>query len=461
MATIALPMVASSACDTVMIFTDRLFLSRLGPEQMSAAMGGGLTSFTMTTFFLGLTGYTTALVAQYLGSRRLDRCAITVTQALIIALLAYPLILAARPLGYLFFDVMNVPAEQLPYQQQYFSIIIYGAIFGLLRNCLSCFFSGLGRTQVVMLSSLTAMLVNVALNYILIFGKLGAPALGIQGAALGTIAGSLCGLIVLVAAYLTRTNRTDYAILQSFRFDWAVMRKLIRYGYPAGVEFFLNLLAFNIMVFIFCSRGVSTAASITIVFNWDMVSFVPLIGVNIGVTSLVGRYMGAGSPDTAHRATLSGLKFAWMYSFFILIAFSVFPEVLVGLFRPDKSPELFNTEVFPLAVSMLRLAALYVISDAMFLVFGVALRGAGDTFWAMCISVTFHWVLVGVLYVLQHLLGTGPLLSWFALCMTFMAFSVVFYLRYHSGKWRSLRIVEPVPEAILPDADGLHEPPTL
>lgn len=457
MVAIALPMVVSSACETVMTFTDRLMLSRLGPEQMSAAMSGGLTSFVMMTFFLGLTGYTTALVAQYLGSGQPNRCAVSVTQALIIAALAYPIILAARPLAFLLFEIIDIPAEQLDPQKQYFNILVYGVIFGLLRNCLSCFFSGIGRTTIVMFSALTAMMVNVITNYVLIFGKLGFPAMGIRGAALGTIAGSVCGLAVLAAAYLGGENRHRYNVLQTFRYDGEAMKKLLRYGYPAGLEFFLNLLAFNIMILLFCSQGITTAAAITIVFNWDMVSFVPLIGVNIGVTSLVGRYMGAGLPDTAHRATLSGLKLAWVYSFAILIAFSVFPYHLVGVFRPAETTAVF-AEVFPLTVSMLRLAALYVMADALFLVFGGALRGAGDTFWAMCISVTYHWILVSVLYLLLNWFNTTAFKAWFVLCIVFMMFSFTFYLRYRSGKWRSLRVVEPECDVALPESDGFHEP---
>ena len=123
MVAIALPMVVSSACETVMTFTDRLFLSRLGPEQMNAAMGGGLTSFMLMTFFLGLTGYTTALVAQYLGSGRQNCCAITVTQAVLIALTAYPLILVARPLAHGLFDLIQIPDEQLIPQRIYFNIL--------------------------------------------------------------------------------------------------------------------------------------------------------------------------------------------------------------------------------------------------------------------------------------------------------------------------------------------------
>lgn len=459
---IALPMVASSACETAMTFTDRLFLSRLGPEYMSAAMGGGLSVFLMMTFFLGLTGYTTALAAQYLGRRQHRHCALTVTQAVLIALAAYPVILAARPLAHLFFEAMGIPADQLVPQRMYFDILIYGTLIGLLRNCLSCFFSGIGRTRVVMVAALAAMVVNIGANYVLIFGKLGLPALGIRGAALGTIAGSLCALAVLAAVYLRADNRRSFQVAQSIRVDKQVMAKLCRFGYPAGLEFFLNLLAFTIMIFLFQSQGVVTAAAVTIVFNWDMVAFVPLVGINIGITSLVGRFMGAGLPDTAHRATLSGLKLAWMYSACTFIAFAVFPGYLVGIFQPAQTEGVF-AEVYPLAVSMLRLAALYVFADAMFLVFSGALRGAGDTFWAMCISVVFHWLLVVLLWVLLRVLGTSPLPAWLTLCLVFMMFSFAFYLRYHGGKWRTLRIVEPEPEpdTFPPAADSFHEPPDL
>ena len=457
MVTIALPMVISCACETVMTFTDRLFLSRLGSEQMSAAMGGGLTCYMMMTFVLGLTGYTTALVAQYLGAGRKDRCPLAMTQALIISILAYPLIVAARPLGHWLFDIMNIPPEQLLPQKQYFNILLYGVLIGLLRNTLSCFFSGVGQTRIVMVSALGAMAVNVGANYLLIFGKFGLPALGIRGAAMGTLLGGFCGLLVLARAYFGPATRRQYAITaRAFHFDASVMKRLLRFGYPAGLELFLNLLAFNLLVMMLHSYSLTTAVAITIVFNWDMVSFVPLIGVNIGVTSLVGRYMGAGSPDIAHRATLSGLKLAWMYSACTMLVFAFLPETLVGLFRPQQETALF-TEAFPLAVFMLRMAAIYVMADAVILVFGGALRGAGDTFWAMCISVLLHWILVGLLFGLVRIWNVRPSVSWFVLCCVFMLLSTLFYLRYRRGHWRTLRIIEKETEGAMPPTDGFHE----
>jgi MATE family multidrug resistance protein len=458
---IALPMVVSHACETAMTFTDRLFLSRLGPEQMNAAMAGGLTCFMMMTFFLGLTGYTTALVAQYLGAERKRHCAVAVTQALLIALAAWPLILLARPLVYGLFEVSHIAPEQLVPQRAYFDILVYAVGVGLLRHCLSSFFSGSGRTRVVMLSAIVAMVVNVGMNYALIFGKFGLPALGIRGAAYGTITGSVCGLGVLVIAYLMPSNRREYEVGHSLRFDREVMWKLLWFGYPAGVEMFLNLVAFSAMILTFHAHGLVTATATTIMFNWDLVSFLPLVGLEIGVMSLVGRYMGAGDPDTAHRAAMSGLKSGWVYSAVILVLFVFFPHQLVDVFRPSEADPTFAAAAST-AVFMIRLASFYVLIEAVVIVFVGALRGAGDTFWAMCISVSLHWALVPILFVVLHVLDLSPEAAWGALVFTFLIFSGLFYARYRSGHWRTIRVVPSQEEAMATDHDlAFHEPPDL
>ncbi|HOI16344.1 MAG TPA: MATE family efflux transporter [Geobacteraceae bacterium] len=440
MTALALPMVISHGCETALIFTDRLFLARLGPASMNAAMAGGLTAFMMMTFFIGLTGYVTALAAQYLGAGRKEGCALVVSQAALISLLATPVILALRPLAHLLFRIMDLPMEQLEPQRIYFDILLYGAILVMLRNCLSCFFSGIGRTRVVMVSAMVAMLVNAAANYVLIFGKLGLPALGIRGAAWGTLFGSFCAFLVLLAAYLGRGNRREYKVPAALRFDREVMAKLLRFGSPAGVEMFLNLLAFTVMIMIFHGHGPVTATAVTIVFNWDLVSFVPLLGIQIGVVSLVGRYVGAGRPDIAERATRSGLKMACAYSLMILVLFVSLPGELVSVFEPREADAIFSRAT-PLATTMVRLAAFYVLADAVMLVYSGALRGAGDTFWAMCASVALHWLLVPALILFLKVLALPPQSAWLVLIAFLLCFSGLFYLRYRGGKWKTLAVV--------------------
>jgi len=444
-----------------MTFTDRLFLSRLGPEQMNAALGGGLMNFTMTTLFLGLVGYTTALVAQYLGAGRKDHCTVATTQAALVCLAAYPLILAARPLSIWIFELSRISPEQLVAQKAYFNILVYATIVSLLRTSLAGFFSGIGKTRMVMIASAVAMTSNVGLNYVLIYGKLGVPAMGIRGAAYGTILGSTLGLVVLLVAYLWPANRREFAVGRSLRFDREAMGKLLRFGSPAGAEMFLNLLAFTAVIFVFHAHGPVTATAATIMFNWDMISFVPLLGVQIGVTSLVGRYMGAGSPDTAHRATMSGLRIGWVYSGTILLLYLLLPGTLVELFGPSE-PDAVFAQAVPTAVFMIRFAAIYVLSDAAFVVFAGALRGAGDTFWAMCISVGLHWILVPLLAVMLHVLAMSTESAWVALVSVYLVFSTLFYLRYRSGRWREIRVVQTAEELIATDHDvDFHEPRDL
>ncbi len=449
---IALPMVVSHACYTIMTFTDRLFLSKLSSAEMNAAMGGGVTAFMMMTFFFGIITYSTALTAQYFGAGKKNRCSVVITQAIIIAIISYPIIILARPLGILLFEFMKISPEQMAHQKVYFNILMYGIVFGILRPCFTGFFSGIGKTKIVMISSAVAMGINIVVNYILIFGKLGFPALGIRGAAYGTIMGSAAGLLVMLWKYLSKENRQEDGVMKSFHFNKKAMSKLLYFGYPAGIELLLNLLAFSILIMMFHSHSLATATAVTIVFNWDMVSFIPLLGIGVSVTSLVGRYMGMGKPDIAHRSVMSGLKLGLAYSLFIIILFVGFTEILVNVFKPAQSSNIFM-QAFPTAVFMLRVAAVYVMADAAIVIFTGALRGAGDSFWAMALSVSMHWTLVPVLYFMLKLKDFSPEQAWVSVVIIFLIFSSFIYLRYYGGKWRHIKVVQPVKESmdIIPD----------
>ncbi|MDR4503688.1 MAG: MATE family efflux transporter [Candidatus Scalindua sp.] len=436
---IAMPMVISQACETVMLFTDRLFLSQVSPTHMAASMSGGLTAFMFMTFFIGLTGYVTPLVAQYFGAGQEKNCAVVVFQAVIISVLAYPVMLACIPIGHGLFKIVGHSPVQQDLAQVYFDILMFGTFLGIVRNSLNGFFCGIGKTRIVMISSLITMSINVVVNYLLILGKGGFPAMGIRGAAIGTIIGSTCGLMVVIAGYIFyHKGHRNFEISKSFRFDWLIMKKLLRFGYPGGLEFFLNLMAFDLIVLLFHSYGLEVAASVTIAFNWDLVSYIPLIGVNIGVTSLVGRYMGAGLTDYAHRTTKSGLKMVSVYAVLMLGLFVLFPGHLVSIFLSDpESAENFSE----LAEYMVRMIAVYVIADGFALVYSGALRGSGDTFWAMIISVSFHWLLAAEAVVMIRVLHLSPEITWMGVVFTIPFIAATFYLRYRSGKWRQLKVV--------------------
>lgn len=440
MLAIAIPMIISTACDGVMTFTDRFFLAKLGPEQMNAAMGGGVMLQTLMFFFVGLVGYSTALSAQYYGSGKREYAPVTAFQSMLVVAASFPVILALVPFAKYLFSVMGVPASQIGYQCDYIDVLAFGVLPGMMRHALGCYFSGIGRTKIVMFATLAAMAVNVLLDYILIFGNFGAPALGIKGAAIATICGSVSAVVILTYAYFSREHRCEFSVMKSFRFDPTVMKQLLYFGYPAGVEFFLNFCAFSFMILIFHSQGDDVATASTIMFNWDLVAFIPLLGIEIAVTSLVGRYMGAGEPGIAHRSAMSGIRTGIWYSCLMLVAFVFFPEFLVNVFRPEGDSAVFNSAV-PLAVTMIRIASVYLLAESMMVAFIGALRGAGDTHWTMLASVTFHWCSVPVLYVMFNWFDMSAVHVWSALVTGFMCFCVVLFFRYRGGKWREIKVV--------------------
>lgn len=441
---IALPMIISTACDGIMTFTDRLFLARIGSEQMNAALGGGVAMQMLLFFFMGLIGYSTALVAQYMGAGESKNSPKASFQAILIALIAWPIMLLLKPLTVDFYHMVNISATQLAFQTQYLTILAWGSVFSLLRYTLGCYFSGIGKTKVVMGATIMAMIVNIVLDYLLIFGKFGFPQMGIQGAAIATISGSVVATIMLTLAYLSRYNQHYFQVKESFRFDWNIMKKLLYYGSPAGLEMFLNFLAFFFMTAMFHSQGEVVATATTIMFNWDLVSFIPLLGIEIAVTSLVGRYMGAGHARVAEHAAYSGIKTGMFYSVIILFLFLFIPETLVRIFRPEIHSKLFEMAV-PIAINMIRIAALYVLAESLMVAIIGALRGAGDTYFTMIASVAMHWSFVPVLYLSFYVFNFSVEISWLLLVLFFLVFCGVLYLRFRSGKWKKIKVIDHKP----------------
>lgn len=437
---VALPMFASMGCDALMTFTDRIFLAKLSPDHMNASLGGGVYLATFTIFFTGLISYSTALVAQYLGAGFKTRSAVTTFQAILIALISYPILLITTPLARLVFQHMNIPAGQLPLQIDYFSILLWGSIFLLLRTALSSFFSGLGKTKYIMIAALVSLITNVICNYTLIFGKFGFPALGIRGAALGTNIGAFVGVLVLFILYFSKQNRIDFQIIKSFKFNPEIMKKLLWYGLPQGFESFMSLSAFTTMILLLHSEGEIAATASTIMFNWDYVSFMPLVGIQIAVTSLVGKYMGARDIKSATKVAYSGVITGLGYSAIIFLLYVFATDMLVNFFRPDQASEVFQ-QAFPMAKSMLRLATIYVLADAVTVAFVGVLRGAGDTHWTMFAFIIMHWLAVANLFISLKIFNASAVTGWGVLVFTFLSFSLVLLHRFKQGKWKSLDII--------------------
>jgi MATE family multidrug resistance protein len=433
-------MVISQASDSLMMFVDRVFLSRVGELHLAASMAGGLTMFMLSAFFIGTVGYVTAIVAQYYGATRYRQCGEATFQSILLALACYPVLLGLSPLVRYFFVVAGHGPRQIELGYLYFQTLIFGSVFLVLRYALAGFFLGIGRTTVVMLANITGMLVNIPANYVLIFGKLGFPELGLKGAAIGTIAGNATIFFILLLFYFRGANREQFSTNQSLKFRPQIMSRLLRFGIPAGFEMFLSAAAFNLFVQFMHSYGTVVAAAVTITFNWDIVAFIPMLGMSHATTALVGQNIGAGDREEARRSTYVALRVAWVYSGTMVLLFVFGTRYLVGAFASG-----FGTsagQIASLAVVMLRLAAVYTLADSAQLVFTGALRGAGDTRWVMRMSIGLHWVFSGIAIFLIRYVQADPVTVWIVFITFVVGLGAVMFLRFRGGRWREIELVD-------------------
>ena len=438
---VALPMLLSMSFDTFMSFIDRLFLSKLGPAEMNAALGAGAVQLALTTFFTGAISYTTAMVAQRLGARRHGDCAKVFMQAVYVSLVSVPILYLTIPLGHLVFGLENLPADQLEYQKTYFNILMFGGIINLVRNAAPCFFSGIGETKIVMKAAFVGMIVNVVCNSVLIYGLGPIPAMGVAGAAYGTLIGNLVSTVILFVKFFGRDCDARFGSRKSFAFNGPLTRELLRKGIPSGVEMFLNMSAFQMLILMFHALGPEAATASSVMFNWDMVAYVPLMGLEIASTSLVGRYVGARDGAAASRSTYSGLKLGWGYSLIMGIFFVFLPGVLTDIFRPDVAEASAEAiAVFdaarPMSMFMLRIATVYIFVEVLLVVYAGALRGAGDTVWVMFTCAIMNWCVAGALYVAAYVFHLPAHYAWIAVVAVYGTAPIIFWMRWKSGKWR-------------------------
>jgi multidrug resistance protein, MATE family len=440
---VAIPLILSTAALTVNLFVDRMFLAWYGPTAVAAATPGGITYFTICSLFIGIAQYVNTIVAQYHGAGDRRACARAVWQGVLFSVCALPFILTMIPVGTALIDWSGHAPAVAVLERDYFVILMFGGGLLPLNAALSSFFSGRGRTSVVMWGNVAGNAANVALAYLLIFGKFGLPEMGIRGAGLATAVSGLLPTAIWAALFLSVRNRERYGTLRAFGWDRKLFMMLLRYGVPSGVQFCLDVAAFMLFILLVGRLGEINLAVSNIVLSIEMLSFLPMVGMSIATATLVGKYLGRGRPSVAERSVYSALKLALGYMVLMAVLFVSIPEFFLELFRAEGPAGAQFDVIVEKGTVILRLVAVYTIFDTLFIVFSGALRGAGDTRFAMWMQIVCAWVLfVPPVYVIIERLGRGLVEAWCWGVVYVIILGIVFWLRFRSGSWRRIDMLK-------------------
>ena len=433
---IALPLVISMGTATVMEVTDRLFLSHYSVEALAASVPASSASLLLLLTVLGVTGYAGVFIAHYTGANVKEKVGVALWQSIYLSIAGGILLAAmwfiARPL----FSLTGAEPEIIELEVTYFRILSLGGIVALVGYSVGCFFTGRGHAREVMFANLIATIINVPLNYALIFGKFGFPELGIAGAAIATIIGWSLSAIILIFRVFTKKNDKIFYVRRNWRPNFPYIKRMLRFGLPSGMELFMEMLASTIFIFLAGYLGRDALAASNIAYTINSLAYLPMVGIYTATSILVGQSMGAQNIKGVERAVVSGLHVVLVYMIVIGALFVLVPDLFINFFDAENNFEHIRNE----ATVLLRFVALYCLFDCFTLIYFGALKGAGDTMFIMLLMtagcVVMAAAAIGVLIYWESLYGIWTVLTVYIGLMGLGA-----YLRFRRGGWKKIKLV--------------------
>ena len=435
------PLIVLMGAQMVMQFVDRMFLAWHSPEALSACVPAGLLAFTFASLFMGLAGYTSVFISQFHAKKKNASVTISLWQGVLLSLLSAALLALLTPLGRWLITSFGHELAVQKLELAYFTILnIFGG-FAVTNNALGSFFSGRGNTKIPMYISLAGICLNMVLDYIFIFGKLGLPRMGIQGAAWATVISCACSTLLFCALINTRQNRYTFKISRLAGFYKPIFMQMVRFGVPNGFGFLMDVLSFTLFTFMIGNIDTLSLQASNIVMSMQPVVFMVIVGLGGGIQILVSKYQGLKRPDLSMQVVKSACKLGYSYAIAISVLFFFGAPLFLHLFIPAGTAH--AAEVVALTKPLIKLVSCFVLMDATYLIFGDAIRGAGDTKFYMYVMLFCAWGLLipGTwLIVYKWHLSVFWVWSW----LTFYAGLTALLMlgRFLQGKWKTIEVTK-------------------
>ena len=410
MFSLALPVVLAELGWIAMGIVDTLMVGRLGPEAIGAVGVGTALFMAVGVFAMGLLLGLDPLVAQSFGANRLDDCHRWLAHGVVLALgLSVPVT------GLLFLldasiDRWGLDPAVLPLTRAYFDVVIWSLLPLLLYAAFRRYLQATGSVRPVMMALVVANLVNAAVNWVLIFGKFGAPELGVAGAAWATVFSRVFMAAWLLWAIVARERGRKPGFFEGpLRIEAAWLRRLCALGFPAAMQITLEVGVFAAATALAGRLAPAALAAHQIAINIVGVTFMVPYGISSAGAVRVGHAVGRGDSGGAARAGWTALLFGVAFMSCAVAVFLTLGKPLVAAFTSDAS-------VVRAGVGLLAIAAIFQLFDG---VQGVAtgiLRGLGDTRTAMLWNLAGHWFVgLPLGYTLCFTAGLGIAGLWWGL----------------------------------------------
>lgn len=431
---LATPVMLGMLGHTFVGLIDNVMVGQLGSAELAAVSLGNSFIFVAMSIGIGFSTAITPLVAEADSERDFEKGKSSFKHGLflctVLSIVLFLLLLLAKPLMY----VMDQPEEVVILAIPYLDLVGFSLIPLIVFQGFKQFSDGLSLVKYPMYATILANVLNVFFNYVLIFGKLGFPEMGIVGAALGTLISRFAMLFFLWWLLKLRQKSKAYVThIKIFDLSKSMLKKVFSQGFPSSMQMFFEVLIFTAAIWLSGTLGKNPQAANQIALNLSSMTFMVATGLSVTAMIRVGNQKGLQNfkelRRIAHSIFFLGIIFAVIFALMFLALHNIFPKIYVNLDDPANAID--NAEVISIASTLLTAAAVFQISDSLQVLALGALRGLQDVKIPTIITFIAYW---GIGFPISYFCGKeevlGSLGIWLGLLAGLTSAAILLYIRF-------------------------------
>lgn len=435
---LAWPIVLARSAQAAIGFADAAMIAVLGKDALAATTTGALNTFALFILPMGLVFIVQSFAAQLLGQSDLVGARRYAWYGLLVAAMTQVFAVAMLPFIGDVLALTDFTPEVRALMTTYISIRLLSAGAVVATEALGAWFGGLGDTRMSLLANVVAMVVNIGLNWALIYGHLGFPALGVEGAAIASAIATWVGFFAIAAVFAGGWLPAGVAkVPVRVRLRVDEFLRMLRFGLPSGLNWFLEFSAFLVFInVVFAGLGTLAVAAIMSVSQVNSISFMPAFGLTSAGAILVGQAIGAGDRDAVPGIVRRTGIVCATWQGVVAMFYVAIPGMIMATFAEG---DVSVSQLVTLGTTLLAISAAWQLFDALVMTLSEALRAAGDTAWVLWARIIVAWVLWLPLavYIVRYADG-GPEGATASLLIYMVVLAGVILYRFRSGAWRHI-----------------------
>ncbi|GAA4244746.1 MULTISPECIES: MATE family efflux transporter [Winogradskyella] len=432
---LASPVMLGMLGHTFVSFIDNIMVGQLGAAELAAVSLGNSFIFIAMSIGIGFSTAITPLVAEADTEGNFEKGKSVFKHGLflctVLGLILFGILLFAKPLMY----IMDQPEEVVNLAIPYLDLVAFSLVPLIIFQAFKQFSDGLSLTKYPMYATIVANLLNVAINYVLIFGKFGFPEMGIVGAAVGTLVSRFVMVAYLWWLLAKREKSKAYVTnLKFFQLSKQPIKKLSNLGLPSAMQMFFEVGIFTAAIWLSGTLGANAQAANQIALNLSSMTFMVATGLSVAAMVRVGNQKGLKDFKALKRIAesifLVGFIFAVIFALLFVAFHQMLPDLYVDLDDPENAVD--TAEVVKIAATLLLTAAVFQISDSLQVIALGALRGLQDVKIPTIITFISYWV-VGfpISYYLGKAEAYGSLGIWIGLIAGLTVAAILLFIRFN------------------------------